>query len=151
MRGVNSVTIIGRLGQDPDSRTTQSGSSVCSLSIATSEQWTDKQTGDKQERTEWHRVKLFGRLAEVAGQYLQKGAPVYVRGSLRTEKWTDKEGHERQQTVIIGDDLQMLGGKPEGQRSEPREAPRQRQAQRPAQHREPEPSGFDDGLGDLPF
>lgn len=109
-RGINKVILVGNLGADPEVRYTAGGTAIASLSIATSEQWTDKQSGQKQERTEWHRVKLFGRLAEIAGEYLKKGRQVYVEGSLRTDKYTDKQGVERYSTDIIANDLQMLGG-----------------------------------------
>ncbi|GAB2591520.1 single-stranded DNA-binding protein [Dyella jejuensis] len=109
-RGINKVILVGNLGADPEVRYTGSGTAIASLSIATSEQWTDKQSGQKQERTEWHRVKLFGRLAEIAGEYLKKGRQVYVEGSLRTDKYTGKDGVERYSTDIIASELQMLGG-----------------------------------------
>ena len=113
-RGINKVILVGNLGADPEVRYTGGGTAIASLRIATSEQWTDKQSGQKQERTEWHRVKLFGRLAEIAGEYLKKGRQVYVEGSLRTDKYTDKDGIERYSTDIIANDLQMLGGGGEG-------------------------------------
>jgi single-strand DNA-binding protein len=109
-RGINKVILVGNLGQDPDVRYTGSGTAVVTMSIATSEKWTDKQTGEPQERTEWHRVKLFGKLAEVAGEYLKKGRQVYVEGSLRHDKYTDREGIERFTTDVIANELQMLGG-----------------------------------------
>ena len=111
MRGVNKVILVGHLGQDPDVRAMPSGSSVANLSLATNEQWRDKNTGEQQERTEWHRLALFGRLAEIAGQYLRKGAPVYVEGRLRTRKWQDRDGHDRYSTEIVVNELQMLGGR----------------------------------------
>ena len=113
-RGINKVILIGNLGADPETRAMPSGSSVANLRIATSESWRDKQTGEQQERTEWHRVALFGRLAEVAAEYLKKGSQVYIEGSLRTRKWTDKQGQERYSTEIIGNDMQMLGGRAGG-------------------------------------
>ncbi|HTV86076.1 MAG TPA: single-stranded DNA-binding protein [Dyella sp.] len=113
-RGINKVILVGNLGADPEVRYTGGGTAIASLRIATSEQWTDKQSGQKQERTEWHRVKLFGRLAEIAGEYLKKGRQVYVEGSLRTDKYTDKDGVERYSTDIIANELQMLGGGGEG-------------------------------------
>jgi single-strand DNA-binding protein len=109
-RGINKVIIVGNLGADPETRYTGSGTAITSIRIATSEQWTDKQSGEKQERTEWHRVKLFGRLAEIAGEYLKKGRQVYIEGSLRTDKYTDKDGVERFSTDIIAAEMQMLGG-----------------------------------------
>src|SRR5579862_3014629 len=110
-RGVNKVILIGNLGADPETRAMPSGSTVANLRVATSESWRDKQTGEQQERTEWHRVAFFGRLAEVAGEYLRKGSQVYIEGSLRTRKWTDKQGNERYSTEIVGNDMQMLDGR----------------------------------------
>ena len=118
-RGVNKVIIIGNLGADPETRAMPSGTTVANLRVATSESWRDKQTGEQQERTEWHRVALFGRLAEVAGEYLRKGSQVYIEGSLRTRKWQDKQGNERYSTEIVGNDLQMLGGRGGGAASAP--------------------------------
>ena len=109
-RGINKVILVGNLGNDPEVRYTTSGTAIASLSIATSESWTDKQSGEKQERTEWHRVKMFGRLAEIAGEYLKKGRQVYIEGSLRTDKYTDKAGVEKYSTDIIASEMQMLGG-----------------------------------------
>jgi single-strand DNA-binding protein len=110
-RGVNKVILIGNLGADPETRAMPSGSTVANLRIATSESWRDKTSGEQQERTEWHRVALFGRLAEIASEYLRKGSQVYIEGSLRTRKWQDKQGNERYSTEIVGNDLQMLGGR----------------------------------------
>jgi single-strand DNA-binding protein len=111
-RGINKVILIGNLGADPETRAIPNGTTVANLRVATSESWRDKQTGEQQERTEWHRVAFFGRLAEVAGEYLRKGSQVYIEGSLRTRKYQDKQGNERYSTEIIGSDLQMLGGRP---------------------------------------
>jgi single-strand DNA-binding protein len=113
-RGINKVILVGNLGADPEVRYTGSGTAITNLRIATSEQWTDKQTGQKQDRTEWHRVVLFGKLGEIAGEYLKKGRQVYIEGSLRTSKYTDKDGVERYTTDIIGNEMQMLGGGGEG-------------------------------------
>ena len=110
-RGVNKVIIVGNLGADPETRAMPSGTTVANLRIATSENWKDRQTGEQQERTEWHRVALFGRLAEVAAEYLKKGSQVYIEGSLRTRKWQDKQGNERYSTEIVANDMQMLGGR----------------------------------------
>ena len=110
-RGINKVILIGNLGADPETRAMPSGTTVANLRVATSESWRDKQTGEQQERTEWHRVALFGRLAEIAGEYLRKGSQVYIEGSLRTRKWQDKQGTERYSTEIVGNELQMLGGR----------------------------------------
>ena len=108
---VNKVILVGNLGRDPEIRSTQDGMRIANLNLATSESWRDKQTGEQQERTEWHRVAFFGRLAEVAGEYLRKGSQVYIERSLRTRKWQDKQGNERYSTEIIGNDLQMLGSR----------------------------------------
>ncbi|MFC4727863.1 single-stranded DNA-binding protein [Coralloluteibacterium thermophilus] len=109
-RGINKVILVGNLGADPETRYTQSGSAITNIRIATSEQWRDKQTGENQERTEWHRVVLFGKLGEIAGEYLKKGRQVYIEGSLRTNKYTDKDGIERYTTDIVANEMQMLGG-----------------------------------------
>ena len=114
-RGVNKVILVGNLGADPERRATAGGTSVTSLRIATSESWKDKQTGEQQERTEWHRVKLFGRLGDIAAEYLRKGRQVYIEGSLRTDKYTDRDGNERYSTDIIANEMQMLGGQGGGQ------------------------------------
>jgi single-strand DNA-binding protein len=110
-RGINKVILVGNLGADPETRAMPSGATVANLRIATSESWRDKQSGEQQERTEWHRVVLFGRLGEVAAEYLKKGSQVYIEGSLRTRKWQDKQGVERYSTEIVGNDMQMLGGR----------------------------------------
>ena len=109
-RGINKVILVGNLGNDPDVKYTQGGSAITTISVATTEAWKDKQTGQQQERTEWHRVKFFGRLAEIAGEYLKKGRQVYIEGSLRTDKYTGKDGIERYSTDIIANEMQMLGG-----------------------------------------
>ncbi len=113
-RGVNKVILVGNCGKDPDTRYTPSGSAVTNISIATSEQWTDKQSGQKQERTEWHNVVFFNRLAEIAGEYLRKGSQIYVEGSLRTRKWQDKSGNDRYTTEIVASEMQMLGSRGAG-------------------------------------
>lgn len=151
-RGINKVIIVGNLGGDPETH-----GPACKFSVATSETWTDKQSGDKQERTEWHRVTAFGRLAEICQEYLAKGRQVYVEGSLRTNKYADKDGIERWSTEIIAREMQMLGGKEggargsdSGQRSTSRDD-YQRRKERPAAQAKPaEPSQpeFDD---DIPF
>ena len=110
MRGVNKVIIIGNLGADPETRQFSNGGSVTNISVATSEQWTDKQTGEKREATEWHRISLFNRLGEIAAQYLRKGSKVYIEGSLRTRKWQDQNGQDRYTTEIRADQMQMLDG-----------------------------------------
>jgi len=113
-RGLNKVILIGNLGADPETLAMPSGLTVANLRVATSESWRDKQSGEQQERTEWHRVALFGRLGEVAAEYLRKGSQVYIEGRLRTRKWQDKQGVERFSTEIIGDEMLMLGGRSAG-------------------------------------
>jgi single-strand DNA-binding protein len=108
-RGVNKVIVVGNLGQDPDNRYMPSGAAVTNLRIATNESWKDKQTGEQKDRTEWHSVAMFGRLAEIAAEYLRKGSQVYIEGKLRTRKWQDKDGNDRYTTEIIADEMQMLG------------------------------------------
>ncbi|MCZ6516392.1 MAG: single-stranded DNA-binding protein [Gammaproteobacteria bacterium] len=111
-RGVNKAILIGNLGADPDTRYMPSGSAVTNCRIATTEAWKDRETGDQQERTEWHNIVFFGRLAEIAGEYLRKGSQVYIEGRLRTRKWQDREGNDRWTTEINADQMQMLGGRP---------------------------------------
>jgi single-strand DNA-binding protein len=114
MRGVNKVILVGTLGKDPEVRYTPNGNAIANLNVATSEQWTDKQSGDRQEKTEWHRVVIFGKLAEIAGQYLKKGSQVYLEGKLQTRKWQDQSGQDRYSTEIVLDvngQMQMLGGR----------------------------------------
>lgn len=108
------MIIVGRLGQDPEIRYTQDGSAIANLSIATSEEWKDKNTGEKREATEWHRVVLFRRLAEICGQYLAKGRQVYIEGRLQTRKWQDRDGNDRYTTEIVANSMQMLGGMDDG-------------------------------------
>ena len=111
-RGINKAIIVGNLGRDPEVRYTANGSAVANITVATSESWKDKQSGERQERTEWHRVVFFGRLAEIAEEYLKKGAQVYIEGSIRTQKWQDKEsGQDRYTTEIVARDMQMLGSR----------------------------------------
>ncbi len=110
-RGINKVIIVGNLGGDPETRYMPSGSAVTNLTVATNESWKDKQTGEQKDRTEWHKVAMFNRLAEVAAEYLRKGSQVYIEGKLRTRKWQDKSGQDRWTTEIIADEMQMLGGR----------------------------------------
>ena len=110
-RGINKVILVGNLGADPETRAMPSGSSVTNIRIATTESWKDKNTGDQQERTEWHSIAFFGRLAEIAGEYLNKGSQVYVEGKLRTRKWQDREGNDRWTTEVVANELQLLGGR----------------------------------------
>lgn len=148
-KGVNKAILVGNLGKDPEVRYTQSGSAIANITIATSESWRDKATGEQKEKTEWHRVVLFGKLAEIAGEYLRKGSQVYIEGKLTTRKWADQAGVEKYTTEIhvnVGGVLQMLGSKPDGGGgSQPQQQGRQPQQQ--ASSNEP-PMDFDD---DIPF
>ena len=111
MKGINKAMIIGTVGRDLEVRHTSGGTAVVNMSVATSESWRDKQTGEKKDNTEWHNVTMFGKLAEIAGQYLTKGSKVYIEGRLQTRKWQDKEGNDRYTTEIVASDMQMLGGR----------------------------------------
>jgi single-strand DNA-binding protein len=113
-RGINKVIIVGNLGQDPETRYMPSGSAVTNFTVATNESWKDKQTGEQKDRTEWHRVAMFNRLAEIAAEYLRKGSQVYIEGKLRTRKWQGQDGNDRYTTEIIADEMQMLGGRGDG-------------------------------------
>jgi len=113
-RGVNKVIIVGNLGQDPETRYMPSGAAVTNFTVATNESWKDKQTGEQKDRTEWHRVAMFNRLAEIAAEYLRKGSQVYIEGKLRTRKWQGQDGADRYTTEIIADEMQMLGGRGDG-------------------------------------
>jgi single-strand DNA-binding protein len=156
MASVNKVILIGNLGKDPEVRYAPSGAAICNITLATSRQWKDKASGEKQEETEWHRVVFYDRLAEIAGEYLKKGRPVYVEGRLKTRKWTDKEGVDKYTTEVIADQMQLLGSREGGgddagggQRSAP--APRPA-AGRPAAGAPAKSStGFDDMDDDIPF
>lgn len=169
MASVNKVIIVGNLGRDPEMRAFPSGDQVANVTIATTDKWKDKQSGEMKEATEWHRVVFNGRLAEIVGQYLRKGSQIYVEGSLRTRKWTDKDGVEKYTTEIRADQMQMLGsregmggarsaggGDDDGYSQQPQRAPAARPAAAPMQQR-PAPaqtkaaSGFDDMDDDIPF
>lgn len=165
-RGVNKVILVGNVGGDPETRYLPNGNAVTNITLATSESWKDKQTGQQQERTEWHRVVFFGRLAEVVSEYVRKGSQIYVEGSLRTRKWQGQDGQDKYTTEIVVDingNLQLLGGRREGQdnaqspqgqgqQQRPQQQPRQQQSQRPQQSQQPVPGpdydSFDD---DIPF
>ncbi len=163
MASVNKVIIVGNLGKDPEVRYMPSGSAICSVAIATSRQWKDKTSGDKQEETEWHRVTFFDRMAEIAGEYLKKGRPVYVEGRLKTRKYTDKDGVEKYATEIIATDMQLLGGREGGgggagmgggDEMGAAAAPRPAAPARSAPAAKPAPksaTGFDDMDDDIPF
>ena len=150
MASVNKVILVGNLGRDPEMRTFPSGDQVANVTIATTDKWRDKNTGENKEATEWHRVSFHGRLAEIVGQYLRKGSQVYVEGSLRTRKWTDQSGQERYATEIRADSMQMLGGRGDGEGSQ-RPAPRAAPAPRPAPPPTAAGSGFEDMDDDIPF
>jgi len=148
-RGINKVILVGTCGQDPEVRYLPNGNAVTNLSLATSEQWTDKQSGQKVEKTEWHRVSLFGKVAEIAGEYLRKGSQVYIEGKLQTREW-EKDGIKRYTTEVIVDmqgRMQLLGGKPEGQQAAPQPKPAPRQAPQQSQQASP-PDDFD---SEIPF
>lgn len=152
-RGVNKVILVGNLGQDPEVRYMPNGGVVANITLATSESWRDKQTGEMKEQTEWHRVVLFGKLAEVAGEYLRKGSQVYIEGQLRTRKWTDQAGVEKYTTEVVvnvGGTMQMLGGRPQNAAQPDNKSQSQSQPQStgaaPAAGNEPPP--FED---DIPF
>lgn len=166
MASVNKVIIVGNLGRDPEVRYSPDGAAICNVSIATTSQWKDKATGERREETEWHRVVFYNRLAEIAGEYLRKGRPVYVEGRLKTRKWQDKEtGADRFSTDIVADQMQMLGGREGGepggagggdynqappQRSQ-RPAQQQQQQQRPAAQQQSAPANLADMDDDIPF
>ncbi|NNE39005.1 MAG: single-stranded DNA-binding protein [Gammaproteobacteria bacterium] len=145
-RGINKVILVGNLGNDPDVRYTANGAAVSNISIATSESWKDKETGEQQEKTEWHRVVFFGRLAEIVAEYLKKGSQVYVEGRLQTRKWQDKEGHDRYTTEVVANEMQMLGSRSSGGGSydQSSSAP----AKEPAPAKKPDENFVDD---DIPF
>ncbi|MEM9172726.1 MAG: single-stranded DNA-binding protein [Pseudomonadota bacterium] len=145
-RGINKVILVGNLGQDPETRYMPSGGAVTNLRIATSESWKDKQTGEQQERTEWHSIAMFGRLAEISAEYLRKGSQVYIEGKLRTRKWQDKEGRDRYTTEVIADEMQMLGSR--GGAGAPMSGGAQQRPQAaPAQ----QPAAVNDFDDDIPF
>ncbi len=148
MASVNKVILIGNLGKDPETRYLPSGDAVCNISIATSEKWKDK-SGEQQEHTEWHRISFFGKTAEIAGEYLKKGSPVYVEGRIRTRKWQDKEsGQDKYSTEIVADRMKMLGNKGDTASTQPRQASAKSAA---SSERKPQPGGFDQMDDDIPF
>ena len=174
-RGINKVILVGNLGQDPEVKYMPSGNAVTNITLATSDTWKDKQTGQPQERTEWHRVVFFNRLAEIAGEYLRKGSKVYVEGSLRTRKWQDQSGQDRYTTEIVASEMQMLDGRggdsnmgsqggyaggnqdpmgygqPPAQQARPAATPQSRPQNQPAQQQPQPAAGFDDFDDDIPF
>jgi len=153
MASVNKVIVVGNLGKDPETRFLPDGKAVCNFSVATTDTWKDKATGDKKEATEWHRVSAFGRLAEICGEYLKKGSQVYIEGKLRTRKWQDKEGQDRYTTEIVADTMKMLGsrsGAGEPRSEPPREAAGPGAAEPKAAAKKPA-GKFDDMEDDIPF
>ena len=146
MASVNKVIIVGNLGRDPENRYLPSGEQVTSIAVATTDRWRDKASGEQKEQTEWHRISFFGKLAEIAGQYLKKGSQVYIEGRLRTRKYTDKEGIDRYATEIIADTMQMLGSRQEGQQSTGRNS----YSEAKQTGRRAAPSDYDDS-SDIPF
>ena len=162
MASINKVILVGNLGQDPEVKYMPSGGAVTNVSIATTDSWTDKSSGQKQDRTEWHRVVFFNRLAEIVGEYLRKGSQVYVEGSLRTRKWQDQNGQDKYTTEIVAREMQMLGSRAGGssdfQKSTPQQQPAQQGGgyqqnapqQAPAQQSTP-PQNFDNFDDDIPF
>ena len=151
-RGINKVILIGNLGNEPEIRYTAGGAAVANISLATAESWKDKESGEQQERTEWHRIVFFGRLAEIVGEYLHKGSQVYVEGRLQTRKWQDKEGHDRYTTEIVANEMQVLGGRGGGSanagKTAKQEEPESAETQAPAKAGPPAEGDFDD---DIPF
>lgn len=144
MAGINKVIIVGNLGNDPEIRTMPNGEPVANITVATSESWTDKNTGERKEQVEWHRIVLYRRLAEIAGQYLHKGSQVYIEGRLKTRKWQDNNGQDRYSTEIQCDNLQMLGGR--NQDAAQNQPPKQQKAQSKSQQSEPSVDAFDDNI-----
>ncbi|QYW02858.1 single-stranded DNA binding protein [Vibrio phage BUCT006] len=157
-RGINKVILVGNLGNDPEIRYMPSGGAVANLTIATSESWKDKSTGEDREKTEWHRIAIFGKLAEIAGEYLRKGSQVYIEGQLQTRKWQDQSGQDRYSTEVVVQGfngvMQMLGGKSQASSpqkqgcGQPQQAPQQQAPQQPQQQYNEPPMDFDD---DIPF
>lgn len=155
MASLNKVILIGNCGKDPEVRYAPSGDAIANITLATTETWKDKQSGEKREQTEWHRVVFFGRLAEIVGQYVKKGSQLYVEGRLQTRKWQDKDGQDRYTTEIRGDEMKMLGSRPDGAGRAPADAP---DNPRPTQQSAPRPQqgsggggGFGDFDDDIPF
>jgi len=171
-RGINKVIIVGNLGNDPEVRYANNGNAIANLSLATSETWKDKNTGENQEKTEWHRVVMFGRLGEIAGEYLKKGSQIYIEGKLQTRKWQDQSGNDKYTTEIVANEMQMLGGRnemgagggsyaPSGQQKQQpagggfQQQPAQQQQQAPQQQSSPaapaQPAPSQDFDDDIPF
>jgi len=148
MASVNKVILLGNLGRDPEVRYSADGAAVCNIAVATTSNWKDKNSGERREETEWHRIVFYNRLAEIAGEYLKKGKPVYVEGRLKTRKWQNKEGVDQYTTEVVADSMQLLGGRDDDSPRQQAPAPQQRQA--PAPQRQPAAS-MDDMSDDIPF
>lgn len=156
MASLNKVMVIGNLGRDPEVKYTPSGAAVCNVSVASTRSWKDKNSGDKVEETEWHRVVFYDKLAEIVGQYAKKGTSMYVEGRLKTRKWADKDGKDQYTTEIVGDQMQLLGGREGGQQGGgqgggQQQAPQQRQASTAQKPAEQKTGGFADMDDDIPF
>lgn len=154
MASVNKVILVGNLGRDPEVRYSPDGAAICNVSLATTSQWKDKSSGERREETEWHRVVFYNRLAEIAGEYLRKGRSIYVEGRIKTRKWQDKEtGQDRYSTEIIGEQMQMLGGRDDdgGQREAPQQRQQPAQRERPAQRQDQSLADMPDDLDEIPF
>lgn len=151
-RGVNKVILVGNIGKDPEVRYSQSGAAIANVTLATSETWRDKSTGENQDRTEWHRVVFFGKLGEIVGQYVKKGSKLYVEGSLRTRKWQDQSGQDRYTTEIVASEMQMLDGKggDDGQSDYSNQGNQGSRGIQGGQAPQP-PQGFDEFDDDIPF
>lgn len=149
-RGVNKVILLGNLGNDPEVRYTASGAAVANVSLATTDSWRDKESGDQQERTEWHRIVFFGRLAEIVGEYLKKGSQIYVEGRLQTRKWQDKDGNDKYSTEIVASEMQMLGGGG-GRSGGGGGGDQSRSSSNTNQPASRQPAGADDFDDDIPF
>ena len=148
-RGVNKAMIVGTLGQDPEIRYTANGGAVANISVATNESWRDKATGEAQERTEWHRIVMFGKLAEIAQQYLKKGSQAYFEGRIQTRKWQDQQGNDKYSTEIVANEMQMLGGRAGGGGGAPMDSGGPSQGQSKPAPKDTAP--MDDGFDDIPF
>ena len=150
-RGVNKAIIVGTLGRDPEIKYTASGSAVVNINVATNESWKDKSTGEMQERTEWHRIVMFGKLAEIAAQYLKKGSQAYFEGKIQTRKWQDQNGQDRYTTEIVANEMQMLGGRPDASGGTTSFQSRPQSQKPAAQPSNDFDSPADDGFDDIPF
>jgi single-strand DNA-binding protein len=148
-RGINKAIIVGTLGRDPEVKYTAGGSAVVNVSVATNEAWKDKTTGENVEKTEWHRIVIFGKLAEIAAQYLKKGSQVYFEGKIQTRKWQDQGGQDRYTTEIVANDMQMLGGRADSSGGTSDFKPQQQPASKPSSQFDAPPA--DDGFDDIPF